>query len=310
MTEYLNIGVRFALYVNLMLLFGLPLFGLYSLDATERQQDAVFPFRSFIVCLSVLGVVLSLLSITAMTASMMGVQLNAVDTASIQTMIVDTPMGIAWGVRVMALIALLFGVVLSNAKSVFTLALISLGSGIALASLAWTGHGAAGEGTVGSVQLIADIIHLLAVGVWLGALLIFTFILVRAGKTPSESYLKMGHRLLKGFSTIGTVIVTLIIASGLVNSWMLVGPKNLMTLQSTLYGKLLIAKLLLFCVMLALAAANRFTLTPALERALQSTTPTLAVTKLQKSLVVELTLIVSILGLVAWIGTYQPPSAM
>lgn len=310
MTEHLNIGVRFALYANLMLLFGLPLFGLYSLDATERQQGAVFPFRSYIVCLSLLGVALSLLSITAMTASMMGVQLNAVDTASIQTMIVDTPMGNAWAVRVMALIALLFGVVLSNAKSVFTLAFITFASGIALASLAWTGHGAAGEGTAGSVQLIADIIHLLAVGAWLGALLIFSFILVRAGKTPGESYLKMGHLLLKGFSTIGTVIVALIIASGLVNSWMLVGPKNLMTLQSTLYGKLLIAKLLLFGIMLAIAAANRFKLTPALERALQSKTPALALTRLRNSLVIELTLIVSILGLVAWIGTYQPPSAM
>ncbi|MEQ1537646.1 MAG: copper homeostasis membrane protein CopD [Sphingorhabdus sp.] len=310
MTEQLNIGVRFALYANMMLLFGLPLFGIYSLNAAERQQDAVFPFRAFTGWLSPIGIALSLLSITAMTASMMGVQLNEVDAASIKTMIVDTPMGNAWAVRVLVLICILLAVILSKTEGIHTLGFVTLGSGVALGSLAWTGHGAASEGMAGSVQLIADIIHLLAVGAWLGALVILTFILFRAGKTPSESYLKMGHRLLKGFSTIGTVIVSLIVASGLVNSWMLVGPNNLMTLQSTLYGQLLMVKLLLFGIMLALAAVNRFTLTPALERALQSTSPTMAVTKLQKSLVVELTLIVAIVGLVAWIGTYQPPSAM
>ena len=294
----------------MMLLFGLPLFGIHSLNAAERQQDAVFPFHAFTSWLSPIGIALSLLSITAMTASIMGVQLNEVDAASIKTMIVDTPMGNAWAVRVLVLTCILFAVIPRKTKGIDTLVFVTLGSGVALGSLAWTGHGAASEGTAGIVQLLADIIHLLAVGAWLGALVILTFILFRAGKTPSESYLKMGHRLLKGFSTIGTVIVSLIIASGLVNSWMLVGPKNLMTLQSTLYGQLLIAKLLSFGIMLALAAVNRFKLTPALERALQSTNSTLAVTKLQKSLVVELTLIVSILCLVAWIGTFQPPSAM
>jgi copper resistance protein D len=41
MTDQLNIGIRFALYANLMLLFGLPLFERYALKGPERLQNAV-----------------------------------------------------------------------------------------------------------------------------------------------------------------------------------------------------------------------------------------------------------------------------
>ena len=105
MIEQLNIGIRFALYANLMLLFGLPLFALYALRGAERAQVNILPLRALTVWLSVTGIALSSLSITAMTASIAGVQLLEVDIASISVMIFETPMGNAWLVRIIGLFA-------------------------------------------------------------------------------------------------------------------------------------------------------------------------------------------------------------
>ena len=308
MIEQLNIGIRFALYANLMLLFGLPLFALYALRGAERFQANILPFRGLVGWLSASGVALSLLSITAMTASMVGVQLLEVDTASISAMIFETPMGNAWLVRIIALFAT-FAVAfrMIDSKSLPKLTFLARGSGVALASVAWTGHGAANEGSAGTTQLIADIIHLLGAGAWLGALAALTLMLLRSAQASNEDYLRLNHRLLKGFSVAGSIIVALVLGSGLVNSWMLIGPPNVLSLHTTLYGQLLIAKLFLFAIMLALATTNRFTLTPALERALQGGGTYRARRRLQISLIIELILAAAIIGLVAWLGTLEPP---
>ena len=311
MTEQLNIGIRFALYANLMLLFGLPLFALYALKGAERLCHAVLPVRTLTCWLSLSAIALSVLSITAMTASMAGVQFFEVDAASVGVMIIETPMGNAWTVRMLALLCIVAAAFrMGNAKGLPNLVFVGLGSGAALASLAWTGHGAASEGSSGTAQLIADIIHLLAAGAWLGALAALMMILFRGAQALNDQYLTMTHRLLKGFSAAGTVIVTLVLGSGLVNSWMLVGPGNLLTLQMTFYGQLLIAKLVLFAIMLILAATNRFRLTPAFERALQSGGTSGALVSLRKSLALEICIAFFILGLVAWLGTLAPPMSM
>lgn len=311
MIEQLNIGIRFALYANLMLLAGLPLFALYALRGAERFQANILPLRALVGWLSASGIALSLLSITAMTASMAGVELFEVDAASVSMMIFETPMGNAWSVRMIALLIMFAAAFRMNAtKDLSKLMLLAFGSGVALSSLAWTGHGAASEGATGTVQLIADIFHLVAAGAWLGALAALTVILFNGSAASSEAYLKMSHRLLKGFSVAGSIIVALVFGSGLINSWMLVGPQNVFTLHTTAYGQLLIAKLFLFGIMLALAAANRFALTPAFGRALQAGVTSLALTKLRQSLAFELMLAITILGLVAWLGTLQPPATM
>ena len=310
MIEYINVGIRFALFANLMLLFGLPLFALYALRSAEHFQPAILPVGTLTCGLAASGVILSVLSIMAMTASMAGVQLFEVDTESVNMMIYETPMGNAWMVRVIALIVTLFVAFrMATAKILPKLIFVTLTSGVALASVAWTGHGAAGEGTAGTAQLVADVIHLLGAGAWFGALIALFIMLFRSLGSVTEEYLHLNHRLLKEFSVAGTVIVALVFGSGVVNSWMLVGPQNVLNLFDTLYGQLLAAKVALFGTMLALAAANRFTLTPALEQALQGGGVPSALAKLRKSLIVELSLAVIVIALVAWLGTLQPPAA-
>jgi putative copper resistance protein D len=64
---------------------------------------------------------------------------------------------------------------------------------------------------------------------------------------------------------MGYVAAAMLIGSGLVNSWFLIG--NISGLFATPYGQLLIVKLVLFAGMLALAVANRFWIVPPLTKA-------------------------------------------
>ncbi len=159
-------------------------------------------------------------------------------------------------------------------------------------------------------HLIADIVHLLAAGAWIGALAALGALLCRPASAMSGDHLRLTHRALEGFSLIGTVIVALIVVSGLVNSWILVGPAHLLSMGTMLYGQLLVAKLALFGIMLGLAAANRFRLTPAFSLAIKGggTLPTIG--QLRLSVICETIAALAILGLVAWLGTLEPPMSM
>ena len=311
MIDTLTIGIRFALYVNLMLLFGLPLFGIYALRGAERLHGNVLPLRALVIWLSAAGSALSVLSIFAMTASMAGVALLEVDRDSVTMMISETPMGRAWAVRMAALFAtLVIATLIGGRKSPTWLVLVSLGSAAALASLAWTGHGAASDGAAGTRHLIADIVHLLASGAWIGALAALGALLFRPARKMSDDHIALTHRALEGFSLTGTLIVALIVLSGLINSWVLVGPAHLLSMRSTVYGQLLIAKLALFGVMLGLAAANRFRLTPAFDLAIAHGGTFAAISLLRRSMILEASAALMILGLVAWLGTLEPPMSM
>jgi putative copper resistance protein D len=238
-----------------------------------------------------------LLSITIMTAAMAGVALAEVDPDAIRMIVTDTPMGHAWVVRLAALAAFL-GLILLRPRAIVGIAVLG---GIALASLAWTGHGAAGEGSAGTIQLVADVAHLLAAAAWIGALIVLSA-MVFAGDDPQKA-----HSALDSFSRAGSLIVGLVIASGLVNSLYLVGVRHLADLPATPYGRLLIVKLLLFAAMLGLAALNRFRLTPALALTAEQP-PSFAA--LRMSLTIEAGAATAILALVAWLGTLKPPMSM
>ena len=308
MTDWLSVGVRAALYVDVMLLFGLPLFGLYNLTSAERQS--VLPFRAVTAVLAALGLALSALGIAAITAGMAGVSLSEIDRETLDMVITQTPIGTAWLVRMAALAIVLLGSIISARR--YPAVLFAVGTGaaaVALASLAWTGHGAASEGRVGLVHLWADIFHLLAAGAWIGGIAAFGFLLLRSMAAITPDHLNLTHRALDRFSVVGSLLVGAIVASGLVNSYMLVGPMHIVDLPSTLYGQLFLTKLSLFAVMLVLAAANRFRLTPTLAAALGQGDTARAVAALRRSIVWEAGAALTILGLVAWMGTLTPPMA-
>ncbi|MEO7774891.1 MAG: CopD family protein [Steroidobacteraceae bacterium] len=121
----------------------------------------------------------------------------------------------------------------------------------------------------------------------------------------------MLYAALSGFSGQGSALVAIIIATGIVNTWFLVGPSRLQGLWTTTYGQLLCVKLILFMGMLALAARNRFALTPAFGEALSfDRSCTASRAALRHSVLKETGLALLILALVAWLGRLAPTSAL
>ena len=191
------------------------------------------------------------------------------------------------------------------------LGVVVIASAIAVATLAWTGHGAMDEGAKGWTHLLADILHLLAAGAWVGALLGLILLVARPDRRADTAHLTLTHRALHGFGLIGTIVVGTLIVTGLVNTWLLVGLGNLPKLAASLYGQLLLAKLVLFGAMLVLASLNRYRLTPALKHAMPGGDQRGALSALRRSLGIEALCAITILALVAWLGTLEPPmSAM
>lgn len=311
MADASAVMLRLGLYLDLMALFGIAAFALYALRGEERRFDGAIALGPWLWGSAVLGALLSLGGLLVLAAGMAGVPLASVDLASVEMIVGATSVGMAWIVRMAALLLAFIAAIALRRRPAAALPLVAGAGAIALASLAWGGHGAMDEAAIGWVHLTADIGHLLAAGIWVGALLALLLLVFRRRDLVDRDHLILSHRALAGFSLDGTLTVAAIIVSGLVNSWLLVGPANILKLPSSLYGQLLIAKLLLFGAMAALAATNRFRLVPEFERSLASVDDAAALRALRRSLAIETGCAVAVLALVAWLGTLEPPmSAM
>lgn len=300
------IGVRFALYGVLGGLFGLSAFSLYGLRAGERA--GAFVLRAWLGMGAAIGLLLSVVALALLAAAMAGTPPWPADHDSINMLLDQPGLGTAWKVRVAALAVAALAALFTAGRS-FWLSLVALASGMALGTLAWTGHGAMHEGIIGWVHLTADILHLVMAGIWTGALVGLILLVARPALRVDAAHLVLTHRALHGFGTVGTIVVAVLIVTGLVNAWLLVGIGHVTALGTTLYGQLLLAKLVLFAAMLGLASLNRFRLTPIFERSIEANDHRGALSALRRSLAGETACIVAILVLVAWLGTLEPPTS-
>src|SRR5215469_6571902 len=134
------------------------------------------------------------------------------------------------------------------------------------AALVHSGHAAATAGWLGTFHRAADGLHLIAASAWLGGLLPLALLLAAARR--EEISLALARDATLRFSTLGLISVGLLIATGIVNGWILAG--SVPALIGTDYGRLLLAKVALFFAMVAVAAVNRLRLTPRLALAISS----------------------------------------
>ena len=307
MADLLVLVSRFTDYSGAMILFGSSLFLLYGrpIAADATHFDLIWT-KHLLLGAGVGILAATVVGFVAQTAALAG-SLGAVsDPATLKAALLDMNFGISSLVRLaVALMAIIATLFIGPGRRLWV---ICTGLGvIACASFAWMGHGAATEGSGGWVHLAGDIAHLLPAAGWIGALAVFWIMLARP--ILSVTGQKALCTSLVGFSGVGTMLVAVIVASGLINSFFLVG-WNPTHIVATRYGQVLIAKLLLFAVMLALAAANRFRHTPSLAQALSTGEPTKAsLSHLRKSITAETITAAGVLALVSWLGTLAPVTA-
>jgi putative copper resistance protein D len=175
-----------------------------------------------------------------------------------------------------------------------------------LASITWAGHAGATIGAERPIHLTVDSAHLIAAGLWPGGLLPLTLLLVRASRSREPSLLSASGAITRRFSDVSLLVVGALAATGLTNSYFLVG--SLPALVTTTYGRLLMMKLFLFVIMIGFAACNLLRFKPQLALANeQNATQRDALRKLTRNVIAELCLGTLIVLIVGALGATPPP---
>ena len=194
------------------------------------------------------------------TAEMSGLPPGqAVGTGAMRDVLDGTDFGAVWSVRAGLLAALLLagGFVAKRARTlpppaaiVPDAALLALAAAL-LGSLVWTGHARMSEH--GGWLFPLNVLHILAAGAWPGGLLPLGLLLAQARREPAR--LSAAVTVARRFSWLSVVAVGLLAGSGLAAGCGLVGTFS--ALWTSLYGRLLLCKTLLFAGLVVLGAWNR-----------------------------------------------------
>jgi copper resistance protein D len=222
------------------------------------------------------------------------------------TVLSETDFGYAWMVRFV--LAILLAAMLprlgpsGGARSQsMRVAAVGVSAGLA-GTLAWAGHAAAGSDIEGAIHLTADILHLVAAAAWLGSLIPLALLLGAARRGQVD--VAVASAVVSRFSTLGVASVGTLVATGLVNTWVLTG--SVAALIGTDYGQLLMVKVALFLIMLSFGAINRLWLTPRLARAPNSTAGAEALRQIERNSLIEAGLGAIIIVIVGLLGTLAP----
>ena len=227
---------------------------------------------------------------------------------AVWTVVSETDFGYAWMVRLVLagfLAAMLpwLGSARWSRSPPLSAAAIAVSAAL-IGTLAWAGHGAAGADIEGAVHLAADILHLIAAAAWGGALIPLALLLHAAGRDPAETSVVISCKAVLRFSPLGIVSVGTLVATGVVNTWLLAG--SVPALTGTEYGRLLLVKVALFLIMLSFGAVNRLWLTPHLVHAANAAATADALRQIERNSMIEAGLAAIIIAIVALLGTLPP----
>jgi putative copper export protein/mono/diheme cytochrome c family protein/peroxiredoxin len=224
----------------------------------------------------------------------------------------DTQYGRVWLLRL--LLAVLLGSVLllgrrqrhRKQRETLRLAGAVLACGL-LGAQSLTGHTAATEGEEFLVQVGADVVHLLAAGVWLGGLPLLGVLLTWAQRVNQASAERIAAEATRRFSALGLGSVLLLVLTGMARAWVLVG--SVPALIGTPYGQLLLGKVSLLLLLLIPATINirydkPYLLRMVAEQRRQRTRE--ALRRLRRNVVLEMVFGLALLFLVGGLGVHPP----
>ena len=229
---------------------------------------------------------------------------EAVRSGAILTVVDETQFGLVCEIR--AALVLLLGTCLLLNRFVPS-RWVALASGLALvAAIAWTGHAGSTLGQLGNLHLSADVLHLGAASAWIGGLVGLLIVFAVGRRRSAFEWVPLQLNAVRRFSIVGIVSVAVLIASGIVNAWILVG--SFRALLVTNYGQLLLLKVAVFAIMVGFAAVNRLWLTPRLVLASKSETEKdrRALSALTRNTLIEFALALAIFAMVGVLGTLHP----
>jgi copper transport protein len=296
-------------------------------EASERLASGA---RTALLLAVLAGVLSGMTGIVLQGATAAGVSFWSALDSQIIGDVLDTRFGTVWGIRILVWLGL--GAVLLGALSTarrpvlrpasvgatglaparfgrLMLALMAVPLGFMVISPALSGH-ASLEDPAG-VLIPANAIHVLAMSVWVGGLVLFLFVLPRATRRlEAPDRTRLLAATLARFSPIAFASVIALLATGLVQSWFQV--EKLDNLIDTAFGRSALIKFgLLVGPLMALGAYNQRRLLPRLRRAAgEGDTPGRDGVLLRRSIRAEVALLAVVLGVTAALVSYAPSASV
>lgn len=238
---------------------------------------------------------IGLMTVFASNIAMLAVQTLRLETSAIDA--IQTTFGTSWLIRMIITIILLGIWFWMDRKKQITkknqipMLLLSLAL---IGTTTMIGHGTA-SGQMAAVAL--DYVHNLVAAIWIGGIIYFVFTLLptfsKLDKTARE---KMSLVMIPRFSIAFIIAIGIVIITGPTLMWLLESDVGLIT--QSIYGKLIIAKIVIAAIMVGLGSFFQFRVQKSGEKAINS--KSISVHKrLKRSLKVDVTLGIILLGVVA-----------
>ena len=286
-----------------ILIAGIFTFDFVTLGLTgQPESNDLYEFERRLFRLAIWSLIAALLSALLWfwleVASMSELSLkNTFSATAWWPVLFETQFGRVWQLR-LGLIAAVFVAVVSGLAQIKARRMLIwvpwLLSIAFLVSLAWISHVAA---RVHPLGLFSDVVHLCAAGAWIGGLVPLTLFLGGASFSLGQRVVSVLLR----FSMLSLCCVSVLIVTGISNSWLLVG--SLHALFTTPYGRLLLLKLALFGILIGFGARNRFLVKARLRKGFAN--PDL-LSQLRRNVLCEVCLGVAIVLIVACLGVTPP----
>jgi len=165
------------------------------------------------------------------------------------------------------------------------------------------GHGAA-SGEMAAVVL--DYVHNLVAAIWIGGIIYFVFTLLPAlSKLDTTAREKMSLVMIPRFSIAFTIAIGIVIISGPTLMWLLESDVGL--ISESIYGKLIIAKIVIAIIMIGLGGFFQFKIQKSGENSINSKSISVH-RSLKRSLKVDAALGIILLGVVALLANGTLPA--
>lgn len=177
-------------------------------------------------------------------------------------------------------------------------------AGLVLVTWPLTGHAGAVRG-MQAAAVAADWLHLAAAVLWIGGVVSLAIVVSCLDPAVPERR-RVVERVLARFSSAALAAVALLVVSGSYSTWQHVSSVSL--IATTDYGRALLTKVALFTVVLALAWANRRTVARLGVPVAETGTPHDWTRGLRRRLAAEASLLMAVLGVVAWLTSLPPAS--
>jgi copper transport protein len=255
------------------------------------------------------GKFMSITGIGLMLVFISDILMLAIQTIRLETspiIVIETDFGTIWLARMIITIILLgiwFGMdkrkTLSK-KNQIPMLIVSLGL---ISTTSLIGHGAA---TGQMAPLVLDYIHNLVAAVWIGGIFYFVFTLLPTfSQLQEKNREKMSLLLIPRFSIAFIISVGIVIITGPTLMWFLESNVGLIT--ESVYGQLIILKIAIAATMIGLGGFFQFKVQKNAEKNFQSGKISVH-RKLKRSLKVDVTLGIVLLGVVALLANGTLPA--